>query len=307
MLLLRGQSSHRGEAGQDQRVDAGLGPAGEDRVGVAATDDLGPLPHRVRARGAGRDRRVVRPLDPERDRELPARRVDEHVRDEVRRDPVRPALSHHFALLHDPNEAADRRAEEDPDPHRVVAVQARVGDRLFGGGEREKDVPVESPQLLRGGEAVGLEVLDLGGNSHRQPVGVKSANEVDPASAFDSGAPGLGRGAPDRSDGPQARDDDATHRWSLGDAHEYKPAEFAAAKRRPAKVVVAGRLELVDEALKRRPVVQVAADDVERNAEEGTDPRLAARARDALLDADHRREDAADALHVPDAVELAHG
>src|SRR5439155_17839123 len=124
--------------------------------------------------------------------------------------------------------------------------------------------------------------------------------------AFDRRAPGLGSRVPDRRDRSQARDGYASHRWSLGDAREYKPAESAAAKRRSSEVAVAGRLELVDEALERRPVVQVAADDVERDTEQRADPRLAARAMDALLDADHRREDAADALHVPDAVELAH-
>ena len=46
MLLLRGQAPHRAEAGQDQRVNAGLGAAREDRVGVAAADDLGTLPDR---------------------------------------------------------------------------------------------------------------------------------------------------------------------------------------------------------------------------------------------------------------------
>ena len=47
MLFLGGEAAHRREAGQDQRVDAGLGAAGEDRVRVAAADDLGALPHRV--------------------------------------------------------------------------------------------------------------------------------------------------------------------------------------------------------------------------------------------------------------------
>src|SRR5215211_3524019 len=49
VLLLGGEAAHGREAGQDQRVDAGLGAAREDRVGVAAADDLGALPHRVRA------------------------------------------------------------------------------------------------------------------------------------------------------------------------------------------------------------------------------------------------------------------
>ncbi len=46
VLFLGSQAPHCREAGQDQRVDAGLGAACQDRVGVAAADDLGALPHR---------------------------------------------------------------------------------------------------------------------------------------------------------------------------------------------------------------------------------------------------------------------
>ena len=132
--------------------------------------DLGALAHRVRAGRAGRDGRVVRPADAERDRELAARRVDEHVRDEVRRDAVGPAVAQRVGLLHDPDQPADRRAEDDPDAVRVEAVQARVGERLLGGAEREHDVAVEPAQLLRVREPGRVEVLHLGGDAHRQPV-----------------------------------------------------------------------------------------------------------------------------------------
>ena len=90
MLLLRGEPAHRAEAREDQRMDARLGAAGEHRVGVAALDQLRRLTDRVRAGRARGDDGVVRPADPELDRDLAARRVDEDVRQEVRRDPVRP-------------------------------------------------------------------------------------------------------------------------------------------------------------------------------------------------------------------------
>ena len=93
MLVLGGEPAHRAEAGQDQRVHAGLGAAGEDDVGVAPADDLGSLAHGVRPGRAGRDWRVVRAAHAERDRDLAARRVDEHARDEVRRDAVGPRSS----------------------------------------------------------------------------------------------------------------------------------------------------------------------------------------------------------------------
>ena len=66
-------------------MHARLGAAGEHRVGVAAADDLRRLADGVRAGRARGDRRVVRAAVAERDRELPARRVGEHARDERRR------------------------------------------------------------------------------------------------------------------------------------------------------------------------------------------------------------------------------
>ena len=52
MLLLGREPAHRAEAREDQRVHAGLGAAGEHRVGIASPDDLRPFSDRVRA---GRD------------------------------------------------------------------------------------------------------------------------------------------------------------------------------------------------------------------------------------------------------------
>ena len=43
VLVLGGEPAHRAEAGEDQRVDARLGAAGEYRVRVAAADQLGAL------------------------------------------------------------------------------------------------------------------------------------------------------------------------------------------------------------------------------------------------------------------------
>src|SRR5919204_6365978 len=105
MLLLCGEAAHRAEPGEDQRVNARLGAAGEHEIGVAALDQLRALANGVRARGTRRHDRVVRPLDPELDRELTARRVYEHVREEERRHAAGPTLAQHVALLHDPEEA----------------------------------------------------------------------------------------------------------------------------------------------------------------------------------------------------------
>ena len=115
--------------------------------------ELRRLADRVRAGRAGGHGRVVRAAEPERDRELPARRVEEHARDEGRRHAVEAALAEDVVLLHHPEEAADRRAEEDADAVGLVrAVEPRVRDRLAAGAEREQDVALELPHLLRRGD-----------------------------------------------------------------------------------------------------------------------------------------------------------
>ena len=96
-----------------------------------ALDHLGGLADRVRPGRAGRDDRVVQALDPERDRDLAGRRVDEHVRQEARRDAVGAAVAQRRDLLGDPGHAADRRAEEHADPRRVEIGEAGVGERLL--------------------------------------------------------------------------------------------------------------------------------------------------------------------------------
>ena len=125
IVVLGGEAAHRCEAREDERDQACLGPAREHGVGGAALDHLGGLTDSVRAGCAGRDDGVVRAFDPERDRELPGDRVDEHVRQEVRRDPVGPALAQDVGLLEDPGHAADRRAEDDSDASGVEADRGR--------------------------------------------------------------------------------------------------------------------------------------------------------------------------------------
>ena len=56
-----------------------LGPAGEHGIGRAVADEIGALADRVRAGRAGGDDRVVRAAEPERDRDLAARRVGQDV------------------------------------------------------------------------------------------------------------------------------------------------------------------------------------------------------------------------------------
>ena len=101
---------------------------------------------------------VVRASQPERDGELPARGVDEDARQEIGRHAIGLAFLHDLVLLHDPEEAADRRAEDDAGACRVEPVQIRVRER-FARGEREQDVAVEPPRLLRRRQPVRRELL----------------------------------------------------------------------------------------------------------------------------------------------------
>jgi hypothetical protein len=211
VLLLGDEPAHRAEAGQDQRVDARLGAAREHDVGIAAPDELGRLPDRVRARRAGRDGRVVRASEAERDGELAARGVDEYGRDEERRHPVGAALEEHAVLLGDPRQAADRRADEDARAIPIDALDAGVGPRLPRGAERKQDVAVELPRLLGGGDGRRIEPLHLGGDPDGEAVGVERLDEADAAPAGLRSRPGGGCVEPERSDRPEPRDRDTSH------------------------------------------------------------------------------------------------
>ncbi len=79
-----------------------------------------------------------------------------------------PRALEHLALLHDPEEAADRGTEDDTDPGGVEAVQRGVILRLDRGGQREEDVSVEPSGLLRAHEPGRVEVLHLGGDPDRE-------------------------------------------------------------------------------------------------------------------------------------------
>ncbi len=170
-------------------MDAALGPAGEYRVGVTVLDELGRFADRVRPCRARRHDCEVGATDPELDRELATRRVDEHIRKEVRGDAVRAAVTQDLVLAHELVEAADAATDDDPDPLRVVAVDACVAERLLGGAEREEDVAVEALRLLRRGDRARVEVLHLTGDLHREPGRLEGLDVVDAAAPGNRGFP----------------------------------------------------------------------------------------------------------------------
>ena len=196
-------------------MHARLGAAGEDHVGVAALDQLGALPDCVRARRTCGDDRVVGAADPERDRHLSARRIDEDVRQEERRDAVGAALAHHVRLLDDPHHAADRRAEHDPDARGIEAVERCVGDSLARRGDRKQHVALEPPRLFRRYHARAVEVLDLRGDAHGKVGRVERPDPVDPAPPRQRRVPRRARVVAERRHRAETRDDDPAHRGSL--------------------------------------------------------------------------------------------
>ena len=168
--------------------------------------------------GAGRARRddgVVEPLDAERDRELAARRVDEHVGQEVRRHAVGTALAPDLVLLEDAVDTADRRPEDDADTSGIEPVQPGVTHRFARRAEGEQDVPFQLAYVLRRSDLSRVEVLDLGGDANREPGRVEGADPVDPTLAGDGCPPGRGCVVADRGDGSEAGDGNSPHRVSL--------------------------------------------------------------------------------------------
>ena len=103
-------------------MDRALGPAGEHSVGFAASDQLCGLADRVRAGSARGHNGVVWAADPELDRELAARGVDEDVGEEAGRDPIGSALPEDVGLAHQLVNAADTATEDDADPLGPIAA-----------------------------------------------------------------------------------------------------------------------------------------------------------------------------------------
>ena len=106
---------------------------------------------------------------------------------------------------------ADRRADEDPCASRVRPVDAGIGPRFACGGNREHHVPLESPRLLRPDHRLGVESLYLRRDPNGVSSGVERRDEVDTASSGDRRIPRRLRVEPERSDGSQTGDGNATH------------------------------------------------------------------------------------------------
>ena len=213
VLVLGDEAAHRAEAGEDERVDARLGAAGEHDIGVAAPDrsrrPRRPRASRSRTRrrarswgragrarsrsGRSRSRRArsggrTARLDPGRARggRRAARRSRAGRRSPSRRrSPTRAGSS-----------PVPRRPSTPPAPRR-----ARAG----------RSAPSAAPPS-RGATVGRIEALDLGRDPDGKLARVEGLDEVDAALAGDRGPPGRGRVETERRDRSQAGDPDATHR-----------------------------------------------------------------------------------------------
>ena len=98
-----------------------------------------------------------------------------------------------------------------PGTRRIDSLDAGVRPRLARRGDSEHDVALEPARVLRPDDRLRLEALDLRGDAHREVARVERADPVDAATPGHRRVPGGLRVEPERGDGSETGDDDATH------------------------------------------------------------------------------------------------
>ena len=203
------------------------------RTASAAPRRISSAPSPTACEPVARGRRgVVRPAQAERDRDLPARRVDQHARDEEGRDPVRAAVAQDV-LLHDPRQPADRRADDDADAV-GISVQAAVAPGL------------RAPRRARAGRfcpsgAPPSPARPWPGRSHfagdpdRVLARVERLDEVDAALARDGRLPRRARVETERRDRAQPGDGDLRIRPSYAAASSPRSSGCSPRCSRPTR------------------------------------------------------------------------
>ena len=120
------------------------------------------------------------------------------------------------------DDAADRRADEDPDPAGSTPSTPASAHASRAAATASSDVPLEPARLLRPDDRLRLEALDLGGDPHREArsrrtpgcsrrrsARRRAASQVDCASS------------PSGRDGSETGDDDAPH--EAGERSSFRP------------------------------------------------------------------------------------
>ncbi len=206
------QRAAGGEAGERQAADRRFGAAGHHHVGIAEGDEACGIADGVGAGGAGRDHRVVRPLEAVGDGDIAAGKIDQAARNEERRDAARALVAEDEGGFSDAVDSADAGADEDPRGVLLVRglwMPAGIVEGLLGGAHGEDDELVDLALLLRLHPVIGIEGAgalprDLAGDLGGDVGHVEALDLGGPALALDQPRPGFLDTAAERGQQPHA-------------------------------------------------------------------------------------------------------
>ena len=116
--------------------------------------------------------------------------VDEHTRQEPRRDPAVSPLPANVFLSQDARQAPDRRADEDTSARWIDAFDSRIDPRLARSGDPEDDVSPHPARVLRSDHRCRLEAFDLGADSDHEVACVERPDPVNAAASDNCDLPG---------------------------------------------------------------------------------------------------------------------
>ena len=202
---------HRRERADRKRQDGRLRTAGHHDVGLAATDELGALADRVRARRAGGDVRQARAAKVELHRDLRGAGVRHEHGHQERREPRRTALFHQQNLVDEGLDPAHAGRDRDPDAVAVgsATFQAGIVQRLRRGGDRVLRETVGTPHVLAVEVFPWLEPLHLARDLRLIGRRIETADPGDTAAAVDERVPRARDVEPDGRHRAEPGDDDA--------------------------------------------------------------------------------------------------
>ena len=209
LVVASAHGLHGAEAADAQRDDGGLAAAGEHDLGVAHFEGAPGLAQGMGGGGAGRAMRDVGAAQVVDHGEHPAGHVQDEHGDHEGGEAAGAALEHDLVLFFGGAQAADARADEDPDFIEVLPgqVQAGIEQGLVAGGDGELGVAVGPAHVLGRGEARGDEGLHLGGDVGVKAGGVEGGNAIDAAAAGDEVGPHRLQGVAQGGDDTHAGDD----------------------------------------------------------------------------------------------------
>ena len=139
------------EARDADRADRSLGAPGHHDVGVAIADHPGGVADGVGPCGAGRDDRMIRPLEAMADRHLSRGEVDQGRRDEEGADPAGALLVHFDGGFRDRRQPAYARPDDDAGALKIVGclrLPAGIDHGLVGGGGGVEDEVINPTAVL---------------------------------------------------------------------------------------------------------------------------------------------------------------